>query len=136
MDADPRPAVLIVDDDDDVRAMYELVLADAGYRVQAVADGRMALERLRASTAGLVVMLDLMMPGMDGRQVLEAVALDERLATRHTYLLLTAVDSPHMLPQEFRELLAKIHVPVMGKPFPLTRLLRAVEQAAARLARS
>jgi CheY-like chemotaxis protein len=79
-----------------------------------------------------VVVLDMWMPGMDARHVLEAVAADLTLGTRHAYLLLTAQHSS-TLPLAFANLLSKLNVPIVGKPFDIDELLDAVAAVAARL---
>jgi CheY-like chemotaxis protein len=57
--------VLVVDDDPEIRQLLRRMLEPAGYTVEEAANGRMALERLAASPPG-VILLDLMMPEMDG----------------------------------------------------------------------
>ena len=68
----PRAAktVLVVDDEATVRFLLSRVLSHSGYSVEVATDGESALERIRASRPDLVV-LDLMMPGLDGWGVLE-----------------------------------------------------------------
>ncbi|HEX2235793.1 MAG TPA: response regulator transcription factor [Actinomycetota bacterium] len=62
------PRVLVVDDEPSVRAALERALSGEGYRVDSVADGSLALERL--SRGGLdAVVLDVLMPGLDGLEV-------------------------------------------------------------------
>lgn len=70
-----RP-VLIVDDNDDVREVLAFMVSTAGYRVETAADGCEALEKLRASNP-CVVVLDLMMPKMDGQSFRKAQLDDE-----------------------------------------------------------
>lgn len=123
--------ILVVDDDEDIRATLRVLLEDAGYTVHEADDGTAALQRLHASTEPLVVVLDWQMPHMDGQQVLEAVAAHTTLATRHAYLLLTAdADS---LSQAFLALLRQHQTPVLAKPFDLDRLLEVVAQESTRL---
>jgi len=57
--------VLVVDDDEPLRQLVRRILEREGFTVTEAENGRVALERARASTPGLVV-LDLMMPEMDG----------------------------------------------------------------------
>jgi CheY-like chemotaxis protein len=57
--------VLVVDDDEGVRQLLRRMLEPAGYTVAEAENGRVALERLREAVPG-VVLLDLMMPEMDG----------------------------------------------------------------------
>src|SRR5215467_6136184 len=82
--------VLIVDDDEDLRHALGYLLRDAGYTVYEARDGHRALERLRDSPGGMVVLLDVRMPGLDGVEVMRAVAAQEYLSTRHAYILMTA----------------------------------------------
>jgi CheY-like chemotaxis protein len=58
--------VLVVEDDHDVRVAVRLILEDEGYQVESATDGRRALERLECSERPDLILLDLMMPGMDG----------------------------------------------------------------------
>lgn len=67
--------ILLVDDDPTVRAVVERYLQRAGYRVEAVGDGREALTRLRAASVDLAI-LDVMLPGMDGLSVLRSMRAD------------------------------------------------------------
>ena len=60
--------ILIVDDDPDIRDSLKEVLEDEGYEVNGVANGREALDYLRKSPRPCVILLDLMMPVMDGWQ--------------------------------------------------------------------
>ena len=66
------PEVLIVDDDPDVRSLLAFTMADAGFEVREARDGAHALEALRARPPDCML-LDLMMPGLDGFAVLEAM---------------------------------------------------------------
>ena len=82
------PLVLLADDDENVRALAELVLRRAGYDVAAVADGEAALAAAAERTPALVV-LDVDMPRLDGLDT--ARALRERPETRSIpIMLLTA----------------------------------------------
>ncbi len=63
---------LVVDDDEVVRAGLRRVLAQAGWSMVEAADGRAALERLAENPPALIL-LDLLMPGMDGFDFLEAI---------------------------------------------------------------
>jgi DNA-binding response OmpR family regulator len=61
--------VLVVDDDEDIRETLEMVLQRHGYAVVTAGDGRAALEQLRRRPERpCVILLDLMMPGMNGFQ--------------------------------------------------------------------
>jgi CheY-like chemotaxis protein len=79
-DADLRKTVLVVDDDYDLRQTLKEVLQDEGYQVETAANGKEALDVLHRSNPPRVMVLDLMMPVMDGWQLLEALRHDESLA--------------------------------------------------------
>lgn len=67
--------ILIVDDDPDIRETFALVLESRGYAVRMAANGREALELVRAVDPDLVL-LDLMMPVMNGPDFLAALRAD------------------------------------------------------------
>jgi signal transduction histidine kinase/DNA-binding response OmpR family regulator len=68
-----RPAhVLVVDDDEPTREMLRRILEKEGWQVSEAANGRAALESLESWTPGLML-LDLMMPEVDGFAVVEAL---------------------------------------------------------------
>jgi two-component system phosphate regulon response regulator PhoB len=84
----PGERVLVVDDEPDIVALVVYHLAKAGYRVSSAAAGPDALAMARRERPALIV-LDLMLPGMSGFEVLEQLREDE--ATRATaVLMLTA----------------------------------------------
>jgi len=64
--------VLVVDDDPDVRRALELVLRRAGCSVTLASDGRECLKRVEAGFRG-VILMDIMMPGLDGWETVEAI---------------------------------------------------------------
>ena len=76
--ADRRGRMLVVDDDLFNRRILATNLEDQGYLVQAVENGRHALELLRSEPFDLVL-LDVMMPGLDGYQVLTQIVSDIHL---------------------------------------------------------
>ena len=61
-----RPTVFLIEDDLDTREMIGRFLELEGYEVETAANGRQALEHLDAGTNACVILLDLMMPVMDG----------------------------------------------------------------------
>ncbi len=71
--------VLVVDDEQDIRLAVSEVLADEGFVVLAAGDGAEALTKARAFHPGLVL-LDLMMPGMNGWEFCAARRQDPELA--------------------------------------------------------
>jgi adenylate cyclase len=82
--------ILVVDDDPINRTMLTRLLEQDGHRVETAADGGRALEMLHADPFD-VVLLDVVMPEMDGYEVLSRLKADDAL--RHlSVLMITAVD--------------------------------------------
>lgn len=75
-----RPGVMVVEDDLAVRETVQELLEEEGYRVIPASNGREALEHLRRAAAPSVILLDLMMPVMDGWQLRAELARDPRLS--------------------------------------------------------
>jgi PAS domain S-box-containing protein len=63
-------AIVLIDDEEDIREVMSLALTDAGYDVRAAADGETGLRMCREAPPQIVI-TDIRMPGMDGLQVLE-----------------------------------------------------------------
>ena len=73
--------ILVVDDDDDIREVLGLILRSQGYEVDEAVDGLDALSRLQADEGALpsVIVLDLMMPRLDGEGFMRALMREPRL---------------------------------------------------------
>ena len=78
--------VLIADDNTDMREYLTSLLRNSGYRVSAAVDGQQALEAIRADVPDLVIS-DVMMPGIDGLQLLAALRSEPRTAAVPVLLL-------------------------------------------------
>jgi CheY-like chemotaxis protein len=131
--------VLVVDDNPRIRKLLCTVLTMEGYTViQTVEHGGPALDILRASREGLVVLLGLLgllgllMPCVDGEDVLEAVASDEVLTAHHAFVMVTA-SARRASTGRVAELRERLGVPLIEKPFTIYQILDAVEEASARL---
>jgi len=74
----PNRAVLVVEDDADLGDVVSMVLEASGYEPVLAKDGREALERLRTMRPG-VILLDLMMPGMNGWELRAEQLRDPKL---------------------------------------------------------
>jgi CheY-like chemotaxis protein len=74
-----RNPIVVVDDDSDVREALGEVLTEEGYETVLFESGRAALEFLRGSDDPALILLDLMMPGMNGWQFREEQLKDARL---------------------------------------------------------
>lgn len=115
-----RKRVLVVDDEADVQELVCRVLEDTGYAVDSAGDGREALLKIGAAQPDLVV-LDLMMPELDGWAVLQRL---RRLAHPPRVVILSAfADCTRALEEGAAECLSK--------PFRFPQLLEACERALA-----
>jgi len=113
--------VLVVDDEPMVRETLGQMLTDEGYVVDLAVDGETALDRVHAARPD-AILLDLMMPGMNGRQFLQALRDD--VAYRDVpVLIMTAV---HGLEVNLTTLGAS---EVVEKPFNADELLNKVALA-------
>lgn len=61
--------ILIVDDDQYIRELYEEIFTNVGYHVETAVDGKIGLDKIMTKTYD-IVLLDVMMPTMDGIEVL------------------------------------------------------------------
>ncbi|MET0415255.1 MAG: SpoIIE family protein phosphatase, partial [Actinoplanes sp.] len=82
----PSARVLVADDNADMRDYLTRLLRSAGHRVTAVVDGQQALETARTSAPDLIVS-DVMMPRLDGLQLVAALRADPRTASTPVLLL-------------------------------------------------
>jgi DNA-binding response OmpR family regulator len=115
--------VLIVDDDANIREMLGLVLEDAGHGVRTVVDGKEAVAALEASAPQCMV-LDLMMPELDGHGVLRAMR-ERNLAPETRVLVLTCkVHAGEFI--EAWQLGADEYVTKPVDPFQLVERLRSL----------
>jgi len=84
------PDILIVEDDEMSRELLTRRVSRAGYSVTAVSDGRTALDQLEKQVVDMVL-LDIMMPGMSGYEVLEKIKADNKL--QHiSVIMISALD--------------------------------------------
>ena len=82
------PTILVVDDEANIRELVRVYLTAAGYSVEVAEDGIEALTKARAHPFDLIV-LDIMLPGMDGAAVCSAIRAESRVPI----VMLTARDT-------------------------------------------
>ena len=112
--------VLVVEDDLGTAEAIAAILGDEGYTVDLVANGREALARI-AQTRPDVILLDMMMPVMDGPETSRALQADRR--TRGIPVIVMTVSN---------QLIPRLEIPRAGvivKPFVLEELLETVANA-------
>jgi len=114
-----RHAVLVADDEEDVRFLLSRLLGDVGYEVHLAEDGLEALERIDADRPDLMI-LDLMMPGLDGWGVLKRL---ESHPNPPIVVLLTARGDPESFARGLRAGAAAY----VTKPFRFHELIATVQ---------
>jgi CheY-like chemotaxis protein len=115
--------ILVVDDDADIRDSLREVLEDEGYKVECVSNGREALDYLKSTReAGAprpcVILLDLMMPVMDGWQFRREQKQDPAIADIPLVVITATGKRPVLI--DAAELVMK--------PLDLNRLFEAIER--------
>jgi DNA-binding response OmpR family regulator len=92
--------IVLVEDEVDLRTLYEEVLVDAGFDVKAFAEGDTALKFLQNSDWDLLL-LDIMIPGKDGITILKELKEDEN-AMLKPIVLLTVLDNENIINEGFQ----------------------------------
>ena len=100
------PTVLIVEDDPDTREMLGKFLELEGFHVETAANGQLALDKLSSGVSVGVIVLDLMMPVMDGWQFRKHQLQDKRFARIPT-IIVSAAGRDRMAQVEADAYLAK-----------------------------
>ncbi len=113
--------ILVVDDDENIRDVLGMILRAKGHKVGEATDGVDALKYLRSRPLPELVLLDMMMPRLDGQAVVEAMRRDPMLATVPVVVL-----SGHQAAHEQAERLGVAGCLV--KPVELSELLETVRQ--------
>lgn len=114
-----QKTIVIVDDVRELRLLFTDFLRDQGYKVVDVAQGTLALDTVKKSKAHLVI-LDLMLPDIDGNEVLRQLKHDSQ--TSHVPVMVISA-YPRWLKPDLLVLAAR----VMRKPFELDELLEAIQ---------
>lgn len=114
------PRVLVVDDDRAIRELLTFALTGEGYTVQTLSDGSEVESLLSAMLEPCVVLMDLMMPRVDGWEVCRRLEVHgSDLLQRHCIILMTAC----MLRDDERPIAARA---LIRKPFELEAVYRLV----------
>jgi len=82
--------IMVVDDEADIRESTKTILESMGHKVVTAKDGSECLAKLRAGKKVDLVLLDFFMPGMSGREVLEQIKKDKKLAKNKVALMTVA----------------------------------------------
>jgi len=92
VEVEKTSSLLVVDDEDAIRTVLRLILVRAGYDVTEAESGEGALRKVREEKPDLIL-LDVMMPGMDGFSVCERLRADPETADLPIIMLSARTDS-------------------------------------------
>jgi CheY-like chemotaxis protein len=115
--------VIVVDDDEDIREVITLLLDAYGYDAVGFASGVDAMAHLKAAPRPALVLVDLMMPGMNGAELLDRMHADPALAGIPTVILSGDVRGAEVAAATSADA-------IMVKPVDLDELVAVVERFA------
>jgi DNA-binding response OmpR family regulator len=113
-------SVMVVDDDEDIREIVKLSLEAAGFRVTTAVDGLEAWQHLNANAPPSLILLDLMMPRMDGEEFIKTLR-----ASRQASIPVVIMSGHGASNQKAQELRANGY---LTKPVELDELLGTVRR--------
>ena len=116
------PRILVVDDEEHITELLAMALGYQGFEVERAANGREALDAVVRRAPDLLI-LDVMMPQLDGFEVARRLRLDEGAATRVPIIFLTAKDAT----QDKVEGLRLGSDDYVTKPFSIEELVERVK---------
>jgi len=118
--SDLKKKIVVVEDEVDILELENMILTNAGYEVFLCENGRDALELIKEVRPHLVI-LDIMLPGMDGKAIVSAIAEDEDINNTSILIVSALEESQRMF----------LGVPQVKdfclKPFRSTTLLQKVK---------
>lgn len=126
MDPEHPVRVLIVDDEAAICRIVPQMLELEGFVAEGIADGNTALARLSREPLPDVILLDIMMPEMDGFTVLRRIKADPALAHIPVGMVSAKYD-----PLASRRAVASGAVGLVNKPFEIDELLQLIADALA-----
>jgi two-component system cell cycle response regulator DivK len=82
---------LIIEDDEDLASIFAEALRGIGYEVEHIADGKLAQDRLKSGAAPFIILLDMHLPHISGRDLLTTIKQDELF--EKTIVIITTADA-------------------------------------------
>ncbi|OGC68689.1 hypothetical protein A2415_01915 [candidate division WWE3 bacterium RIFOXYC1_FULL_39_7] len=99
MENDNKKIVILIEDERDLRVLYQEILTNAGYMVEVAPDGVIGLEKIR-DLPWNILLLDIMLPGEDGLKILQKIREDSALK-KGPIITLTNLNSEHIIREAF-----------------------------------
>jgi CheY-like chemotaxis protein len=121
---DQGPLVFVVDDDAAIRETARMILEDEGYAAEVAGDGSAVLARLQRGPLPALILLDLTMPKMDGRELLVELEARPDLAAVPIVLMTASSATPET---------SALRYPLLRKPFGLELFMQVITTYCPRL---
>ena len=118
----PQKTILIVDDEYDILMSLELLFSMEGFKVLLTYNGKQAIESLQSTPYPDVILSDIMMPELDGYELLKAVKANPKW-DKIPFILTSAA------PLNQARMKETCLVPFVSKPFDIFQLLSTIEEA-------
>lgn len=97
--SEAKPLALIIEDDEDAAEITRMAMMEGGFAVEVIMEGLTAQERLKHDPVPRIVVLDLHLPGISGRELLRQIRSDDRLKDIQVII----VSADHLLGDMLRE---------------------------------
>lgn len=94
-----KKLALIIEDDADLSNIFAVALRGIGFEVEIASDGRIAREQLRASDAPFLILLDMHLPHVSGKDLLGDMKSDPRFA--NSWIIISTADA--RLAEQYRD---------------------------------
>ena len=88
--------ILIIDDDEFLLDMYAVKFKEEGFEVDIAREGKEALNKIKEGASPEVVLLDIVMPGMDGFELLETIRKEKLIPTSKIIMLSNLGQKEHL----------------------------------------
>jgi two-component system alkaline phosphatase synthesis response regulator PhoP len=122
-----KKKIMVVDDEENLLELVKAILEVEGYDVVTASDGKECLEKLKANKPDLIL-LDMMMPGMSGRETCERIRKDPKTKNLKVAFVTVAKFS-----EVGKDILKKLNaVDYITKPFDNKDLVKRVKKLVAR----
>ena len=121
--SDENRSILVVDDDEDCRTMVKTILENNGFTVTTGANGVEALSELEKMETPALVVLDIMMPELNGYQVVEKMKLNPKLQNI-PIMMVTAKASDEDVIEGYKTYAVDYYI---TKPFNTRQLLAGIK---------
>ncbi|MBS4022730.1 MAG: response regulator [Dethiobacter sp.] len=117
--------VLVIEDQPSIGMVFKVALSEEGHTVDVFRDGKSGMEGLAREPRPDIILVDLLMPGISGKDVVEKLQVDSRLRDIPVAIISGCIPGPDVLPREgsFQAFISK--------PFDLLEVVELVTRLTA-----